>query len=46
MRRLRKLSIPVILIIGEKFPDAKALRDPLVDFVRSPVNPYELKAEC
>jgi FixJ family two-component response regulator len=44
INRLRTLSIPIILIIEGKFPDDKALHDPLVDFVRSPVNAYELKA--
>jgi CheY-like chemotaxis protein len=42
--RLRTLSIPIILIIEGRFPDDEALHDPLVDFVRSPVNAYELKA--
>jgi len=42
--RLRTLSIPLILIVEEKFPDDVALHDPLVDFVRIPVNAYELKA--
>lgn len=42
--RLRMLSMPVILIIEGKFPDDEALHYPLVDFVSSPVNPYELKA--
>jgi DNA-binding response OmpR family regulator len=41
--RLRSLSIPVILIIEGNFPDDEALQDPLVDFVRSPVNAFELR---
>lgn len=44
INRLRTLSIPLIFIIEAKFPDDEALHDPLVDFVTSPINPYELRA--
>jgi DNA-binding response OmpR family regulator len=41
---LRTMSIPLILIIESNFPEDEALCDPLVDFVRSPINAFELKA--
>jgi FixJ family two-component response regulator len=44
MSELRKHNIPAILIITGKLPkDINELLDPLIDFVRSPVDPAELQ---
>jgi DNA-binding response OmpR family regulator len=44
--KLRRKSVPVILIVKKEYPNDEALHDLLVDFVSSPVNPYELKARA
>ena len=44
MSELRKHNIPAILIITGKLPkDINELLDPLIDFVRSPIDPDELQ---